>query len=131
MMSYMKGSKTSPTKLLLQTVSTQKRKNVEGMPIETTALCNDRRKARLAMLTDPSTKNKDTYRKLNREEKNAVRCIKNLSLEKKISQLEEHFQINESHHLFKSVRELEGKPKKSLFAVKILTVKNSSTEIEF
>ena len=57
-----------------QTVGTRKRKNVEGMPIETTVLCNDRRKARLTMLTDPLTENKDTYRKLNREVKNAV-CV--------------------------------------------------------
>ena len=35
-----------------------------------------------------------------------------------VLQLEDHFYRNESHHLFKSVRELEGKPKKSLSAVK-------------
>lgn len=104
--------KNITNEVTLQTVGIRKRKNVEGMPIETTELCNDRRKARLAMLTDPSTENKESFRKLNREVKNAVRRIKNYSLEGKVLQLEEHFQRNESHHLFKSVRELEGKPKK-------------------
>ena len=83
--------KNITNEITLQTAGTRKRKNVEGMPIEITVLCNDRRKARLAMLTDPSTENKDTYRKLNREVKNVVRRIKNLSLEKKVLQLEDHF----------------------------------------
>ena len=99
--------KNITNEVTFQTVGIRKRKNVEGMPIETTELCNDRRKARLAMLTDPSTENKESYRKLNREVKNAVRRIKNHSLEGKVLQLEEHFQRNESHHLFKSVRNLK------------------------
>ena len=78
-MSYMKGLKTSPMKLLYRLLVPESEKNIEGMPIETTVLCNDRRKAKLAMLTDPSTENKNTYCKLNREVKNAVRRIKNLS----------------------------------------------------
>ena len=82
-MSYMKGLKTSPMKLLYRLLVPESEKNIEGMPIETTVLCNDRRKAKLAMLTDPSTENKDTYPKLNREVKNAVCGMKNLSLEKK------------------------------------------------
>ena len=39
-------------------------------------------------------------------------------LEKNFKQLEEDFRMNDSHNLFKTVRELEGKPKKSLAVIK-------------
>ena len=38
-------------------------------------------------------------------------------LEEKIKKLEDDFKKKDSHNLFKSVRELEGKPKKSLMVV--------------
>ena len=73
--------KNITNKVTLQTVGIRRRKNVEGMPIETRELCNYRRK-----VTE-----KETYRK-NREMKNAVRRIKNHSLEGKFLEWNNTFQ---------------------------------------
>ena len=47
-----------------------------------------------------------------------MKQTKRRRLERKILKLENDFRKNDSHELFKAVRELEGKPRKSLMAVK-------------
>ena len=70
------------------------------------------------MLEDPSTANCMTYNRLNKEVKQAVRRAKKDTMEKKVQKVEEDHRRNDSHNLFKSVRELEGKPKKALSVLK-------------
>ena len=97
----------------------RRRKKVEDMSQELEELCQKRREARLELLQQPSSNTlKEKYKKLNKNVKKGVKKQKKEQLEKKIKQLEEDFRMNDSHNLFKTVRELEGKPKKSLAVVK-------------
>ena len=50
--------------------------------------------------------------------KKEVKKAKRKQLDEKIRKLEDDFKKNDSHDLFKTVRELEGKPRKSLMVVK-------------
>ena len=58
------------------------------------------------------------YRNLNKEVKAKVKQIKQVNLENKVTGLEEDSKANNSKNLFKTVRELEGRPRKSLKMVK-------------
>ena len=58
------------------------------------------------------------YRKVNRIVKKEVKKAKRIRLDEKIRKLEDDFRKNSSHNLFKSVRKLEGKPRKSLMVIK-------------
>ena len=81
--------------------------------------CEKRREARKNMLKNPSNAEmRKVYSKLNKEVKKAVKVAKNKNFESKIKQLENQYQKNDSHNLFKTVKELEGKPKKRLSMVK-------------
>ena len=50
--------------------------------------------------------------------KKEVKEAKRIQLDEKIRKLEDDFRKNDSHNLFKSVRELEGKPRKSIMKPK-------------
>ena len=55
---------------------------------------------------------------LNTKVKKGVKKTKQNQLENKIKQLESDFRANSSHNLFKTVRDLSGKPRKTLNVVK-------------
>ena len=101
-----------------ETVGLRKRKSVERLSMEEAELCSQRRKARSSMLNNPSTQNCETYRNLNKQVKAAVRKVKAQQLQDKVITLEEQFRKNDSYSLFKTVKELEGKPKKSMSVIK-------------
>jgi hypothetical protein len=78
-----------------------------------------RREARKEILKHPtSIEKRAKYRILNKGVKNAVRKTKTHSFNEKVKLIEEQYKNHDSHNLFKNVREMEGKPKKSLSAVK-------------
>ena len=58
------------------------------------------------------------YRKVNRIVKQEVKKAKRIELDNKIRKLEDDFGKNDSHNLFKSARELDGKSRKSLTVIK-------------
>ena len=62
--------------------------------------------------------NRQSYQDINRRVKRAVKVLKEENMENKIKKMEADFIENNSRNLFKTVRELEGKPKKSLLTVK-------------
>jgi len=57
-------------------------------------------------------------KRLNKNVKAAVKNLKRKRFEKVVSRLEEDFQYNNSKNLFKTVKELEGRPGKALTMVK-------------
>ena len=99
----------------------KKAKQLENMNIETSHLCEKRRAARIKLIQKPRSEiHQETYRKLNKEVKKAVKRIKVENLQKKVLSLEEDFKTNNSiiFNLFKTERELEGRQRKSLTMVK-------------
>ena len=61
---------------------------------------------------------KQNYKKLNREVKMAVKRQKIVNLEQKIDEMEEDYKRNNSHKLFKTIKQLEGKKYKPVVAIK-------------
>ncbi len=112
-----KSFKNITNEITNETVGRKRFGAVENMPPELTALCEQRRKARLNFLNKPNS-NAETYSGLNKEVKAAVKKLKADNINAKINKLEDDFRMNDSHNLFKTVRELEGQPKKSLNIVK-------------
>ena len=108
------------TNMITQEVLGRKRPRLlEGMEPEIEELCSKRRKARLRIV-NKTTSQSDVkeYRNLNKQVKKAVKRIKEENLEKKVLKLEDDFKKNNSRNLFRTVRELEGKPKKALALAK-------------
>ena len=71
------------------------------------------------MISNPLSAEKRTlYRSANKVVKGAAKAQKQNALECKIKQLELAHKHNNSHNLFRTVRELEGKPRKPMSAVK-------------
>ena len=106
-------------KITEDVVGTKKHKAVLNMSEDTAALCEERRCARRAVRVSPEDPiQRQIYKTLNRQVKAAVKAEKADILERKIKQLEEDFKNNNSHNVFKTVRELEEKPRKSLCVVK-------------
>ncbi|KAK3883301.1 hypothetical protein Pcinc_012338 [Petrolisthes cinctipes] len=106
-------------KITEETVGYKKKKQVEGMPKALENKCNDRREARLKYLKQPSNNElRENYRTINRQVKSEVLQQKRLTMEKKVEQLERDFKNNNSHNLFKTVRELEKKPYRQLNTIK-------------
>ena len=70
------------------------------------------------MLKEPTQENRDKYTSLNKEVKKALCKAKAEAFQRKVQLLEELHHRNDSHNLFKTVRELEGKPKKPLCVIK-------------
>ena len=60
----------------------------------------------------------NNYRELNKRVKAEVKKQKNNNLSDKISEMEENFKKNNTHKLFKQIRELEAKRYRSICAMK-------------
>ena len=100
-------------------VGFRKRKLGEGMPPELEKLCEKRRQARLQTLSNPTNVSiRKQYQTINKEVKKAVRKCKTDTLDDKINQMEKDFRHNNSHELFKNVRNLESKKPKPLNTIK-------------
>ena len=111
-----KGITNSATK---DTVGFRKRKMVHGMPPDLEKLCEQRRNAKLLTLNRPSDHTaRDQYKNINKQVKNAVKECKIKALKEQIDLLEEDFKKNNSHNFFKTVRQLESKPRKTLNTIK-------------
>ena len=89
------------------------------MPKELEQLCEKRRETKRKIIQQPkSAILKEEYKMLNFKVKKGVKKTKQNQLENKIKQLESDFRANNSHNLFKTVRDLSGKPRKTLNVVK-------------
>ena len=111
--------KTSVNKATEETVGLRKRTFVDGLTQREVELCHRRREARKEMLKDPSSLEKRAvYSELNKDVKRTVKQTKRRNLENKVHSLEEQYLKNDSHNLFKSVKDLEEKPRKQLSAIK-------------
>ena len=97
-----------------------KRNNlVEKLPQSIEVLCKEKRQTRLQTVNKPKVAiYRKKYHTLNKKVTTAVRKHKRKMLEQKVKQLEDDFHHNRSHNLFKTVREMEGKPQKTLNIVK-------------
>ena len=110
---------SNTNKATKEVIGFKRRKQVEGMPKELEQLCERRREARRKMIQQPkSAIFKEEYKMLNTEVKNGVKKTKQNQLENKIKQLESDFRANNSHNLFKTLRNFSGKSRKTLNVVK-------------
>ena len=83
---------------------------IPGLSNEVKDLCAKRRSAKIMMLQNQFNEEyTNNYRELNKRVKAEVKKQKNNNLSDKISEMEENFKKNNTHKLFKQVRELEGK----------------------
>ena len=96
----------------------RRRRRVTAVSVELEAKCKERREARVEALGSSNNQTRARYRQLNREVKAAVRRAKRQELEDIIEQMEEDLRGNNSHNLFRRVRELEAGPRKHVNAVK-------------
>ncbi len=111
--------KSTTNEVTHEIVGYRKRKQVEGMSKDLIDMCEERRIVRKEFLKKPTLNAvRERYRKLNKDVKRLVTSAKRQKLKKKIEKMEADFRANNSHNLFKEVRELEGRPKKSLSVVK-------------
>lgn len=100
-------------------VGVRKRRRIRGMTAEEEELCAMRRSVRTRMINNRQDADaRERYRTLNRQVKARVKQRKNQELEDRITQMEIDFRQNNSHRLFKNVRELEGKPRKRMSVVR-------------
>ena len=92
---------------------------VPGLSNEAKDIYARRRKAKFLVLNNPNNvENINNYRTLNKRVKIAVKKQKNDNLSDIISEMEENLKKNNSHKLFKQVKELEGKRYKPVFSMK-------------
>ena len=97
-----------------QEIGLKQHKQLENLSCEVINLCERRRKAKINLLNHPDDAGKQIeYRKLNKTVKKLIQKQKRENLQNKIMTLEEDFAKNNTHNLFRSVRELEGKKQKS------------------
>ena len=91
----------------------KRKRQVPGLPPEVETLCEKRRQSRLEMLNAQDDDDiVQKYRRLNKKVKKAVKAHKNKTLDDKVVQIETDFANNNSHNLFKTVKEMENKQKK-------------------
>ena len=99
-------------------VGIKRNPKTEGLGKDVEDLCKQRRNARLVYLKDPNNTNaRETYKSLNKLVKRGIKTFKKKKLEHKIQMMEQDFYQNNSYNLFKSVKELEGIPKKAIHTV--------------
>ena len=111
--------KETTNQITQETVGLKGRKRVAGLSPEVEIACERRRKARIEMLHNPADKvMAEQYKELNKVVKTAVKEQKAKNLQAQIEELEADFKSNNSHNLFKSVREMEGKSKKVYNAIR-------------
>jgi thiamine pyrophosphokinase len=72
-----------------ETVGLKKARHIKGLPEEVMKACDQRRKARITMLNNPSESNRSTYSKLNKNVKWQVKQWKRKLLETEITEMEE------------------------------------------
>ena len=102
-----------------ETVGYRKRKQIKDMSNETASLCEERRVLRKRMINCPTDKQlKEDYKDKNRECKNAIKKERKSALENEIREMEDDFQANRTHNLFKKVKELGKKPTKKHMVLK-------------
>ena len=90
----------------------------EGLGKEVENLCKQRRNARLVHIKDPNNFNaRETYKSLNKIVKRETKNFKKKKLEQKIQAMEQDFHKNNSYNLFKTVKDLEGAPKKTIHTI--------------
>ena len=94
-------------------VGIKRNPKTEGLGKEVENLCKQRRNARLVHIKDPNNFNaRETYKSLNKVVKREIKNFKKKKLEQKIQAMEQDFYKNNSYNLFKTVKDLEGAPKK-------------------
>ena len=81
---------------------------MKGLPEDVRKACEERRKARLLMLSNSTTSNKAKYRKLNKTVKYEVKRWKKKLLDKDVEDMEAAYAKNNSHELCKRVKKLAG-----------------------
>ena len=114
-----KRFKDKANQITKEVVVYKRHKQVDGLPQNIEVACKERREIRLKMLKHNDDQDiKEQYKTKNKEVKIAVIKHKKQQLEKKVEKMESDYQQNNSHNLFKIVREIEGKPRKTLNAVK-------------
>ena len=88
--------------------------------MQSKALCEKRRSLRKKIINSkkPHAATIQEYRKVNCIVKKEVKKAKRIKLDEKIQKLGDNFRKNDLHNLFKSVHELEGKPRKSFMVIK-------------
>ena len=102
-----------------QEIGLKQHKQLDNLSCEVINLCERRRKAKINLLNHPDDAEKQIeYRKLNKTVKTLIQKQKRENLQNKIMTLEEDFAKNNTHNLFRSVRELEGKKQKSCMVLK-------------
>ena len=111
--------KNAPNNVTEKVVGFRKSKMVKGLPHSVEQLCDERRKSRQLLLNDTqSDALKMQYKDLNKRVKSEIKAHKRKNLDCKVEELEASFRENDSFNLFKAVKDLENKPRKSLSAVK-------------
>ena len=96
-----------------------KRSNkVEGLPEDDCKTCEQRRKARILVMNNPSAHNKKSYKKLNKTVKYEVKNWKKKILDAEVEEMEIAHAKNNSHELFKKVKKLSGERDEMQPAVK-------------
>ena len=102
-------------KVTEDTVGFQRNRQTAGLSPKVEEMCQQRRDLRKKMLANPSDVSLcESYRKANRDVKNEVRKFKQNKLKETINSLEDDYQKNNSHNLFRTVRDLENRPRKPL-----------------
>ena len=98
----------------------RRNKAIDSLPQETKDLCEKRRALRKKALNSKRCYKStiQEYKRENRMVKKEVKKAKRKQLDEKIKKLEDDFKNNDSHSLFKTIRELEGKLRKSLIVIK-------------
>ncbi len=108
--------KTITNEATEETVGQLRNKHTEGLGKDVELLCHKRRQARIDFINNPRDI-EEQYRTLNKSVKKEIQKFKSQKLESKITQMENDFQNNNSNNLFKTVKELEGKPKKPIITI--------------
>ena len=106
----------SVNKITKNVIGYRRSKAIDPLSEETIELCEKRRSLRKKIINSKNSyaATIQEYRKVNRIVKKEVKRAKRIQLDEKIRKLEDDFRKNGSYNLFKSVRKVEGKPRKSL-----------------
>lgn len=75
-------------------------KRLKGLPEDVRNACEERRKARITALSQPTPRNKQRYKRLNKKVKREVKRWKKKVLNLEIEEMESAYAKNNSHELF-------------------------------
>ena len=96
----------------------KRKKQVRGLPEDVRKACKERRKSRIFLMNNPSPLNKSKYAKLNKNVKYEVKKWKKKLLETEVSEIEMAHAKNNSHELFKRVKNLAKERDKTQLAAR-------------